>query len=228
MTSFTVSTLTTIDLLGRPETGMGFQIVDLDDAVEGARFVLVENATIARTIWDLSEATHFRLSQKSSLPDRTERLVREAVDRREFATLTHSAAANYGIVQFKARDGNISAAEAEQTQSLPDERFLRFSVVENDLRIQADGSLLRGTYATTYLDGITFVKTGMDAVRRYALPDTTPASHRFYLKPPERVVVRRGTVTAANGQPGGGAEVLFDNGAPARTRYHHDTLPPGE
>jgi hypothetical protein len=71
-------------------------------------------------------------------------------------------------------------------------------------------------------------ETGMDAVRRYALPNPDPAVHRFFLKPLAAIPVRRGTVQPAYGRPGGGAEVIFEEGAPAGTKYEQDEIPPGD
>lgn len=70
-------------------------------------------------------------------------------------------------------------------------------------------------------------RTGKDAVRRYALPNPDPAVYRYYLEPPTIIDVRRGTVQPAFGQPGGGAEVIFENGAPSGTKRAQDRIPPG-
>jgi hypothetical protein len=50
--------------------------------------------------------------------------------------------------------------------------------------------------------------------------------HRFYLRPPDPIPVRRGRVQPAFGQPGGGVEVIFETGVPPRTKYKQDTIPP--
>src|SRR5436190_1959944 len=70
-----------------------------------------------------------------------------------------------------------------------------------------------------------FREGAKEAVERYALPNPDPATHRFYLRPPAPIPVRRGTVQPANGHQGGGDEVIFDNGAPAKTRYKQDVIP---
>lgn len=116
------------------------------------------------------------------------------------------------------------AKENPQESSKKDEVFLRFCAYQNDRRINPDGSLLPGTYATTLLDGCQ-VKTGTEAVERYALPDPKPASHRFWLYPPEKTVIRRGIVEPAFGHKGGGVEVVFDNGAPAGTKKLQNKIP---
>lgn len=74
--------------------------------------------------------------------------------------------------------------------------------------------------------GATHVKTGTDAVRRYALPNPAPAVHRCHLKPPRPIEVQRGTVQPAFGQPGGGVEIIFVRGSPAGTKFKQDQIPP--
>jgi hypothetical protein len=91
----------------------------------------------------------------------------------------------------------------------------------NDRRVTADKGLLPGTYATTEADGKN-IKTGKDAVARYALPNSDPASYVYTIWPKKETEIQRGTVEPTNGQPGGGVEVIFTNGTTAATV----TLPP--
>lgn len=225
---FDVPSLATHRLLARPETGMGYQVIKLNKDIDDISYVLVENATVARAVWTVRESAPFTLSRKSWISVDSEERIQEAMTEWQFMTLSHASAASRGFVLRKARDGGVPASEAEQESSEPYERFIRFSAFSNDRRILADGSLLPNTYATTHADGIS-VKSGMEAVRRYALPSEDPATHRYFLRPPTQVLLRRGTVTPANGQPGGGAEVLFDDGAPPGTLYdYNNNLPPGE
>jgi hypothetical protein len=131
------------------------------------------------------------------------------------------------VVEAKDTIGSGPASGALVEQSTVNEKFLRFSAYDEDIRIQADGSVTSGTYVTTHQDGMAHVETGMDAVRRYALPNPAPAVHRFYLGPPHPIPVQRGTAQPAFGQPGGGVEVIVVSGAPPRTKYQQDKIPPG-
>ncbi|MBI3048604.1 MAG: hypothetical protein HYY76_09890 [Acidobacteria bacterium] len=101
------------------------------------------------------------------------------------------------------------------------EVFVRFSGYENDNRVRDDGSLRPGTYATTEEDAKN-VKTGKDAVARYAMPNPQPASYRFTIRPERDTVIQKGIVEPAFDQPGGGVEVIFKNGTTPKTV----TLPP--
>ena len=89
----------------------------------------------------------------------------------------------------------------------------------------ATGALVPGTYATTEKDA-KHVKTGRDAVKRYALPNPAPAVHVFTIDPPLRTRLKRGVAQPAYGQPGGGVEVIFVNGSPDKTVTGPAQIPP--
>ena len=108
------------------------------------------------------------------------------------------------------------AAQAPIEKTTAGEVFVRFSAFANDYRVQADGGWSPGTYATTEEDAKN-VKTGKEAVARYALPNPTPASYRYTGRPHKDTDVQRGAVEAAFDQPGGGVEVIFPGGTQAGT-----------
>jgi hypothetical protein len=116
------------------------------------------------------------------------------------------------------------AKDAAKEKTKADEVFKRFSAFQNDYRVNADGSLSAGSYATTEEDAKN-VKTGSDAVARYALPNPDPASYRFTIKPHKDTDIQYGTVEPANGQPGGGVEVIFTAGTQAKTVTGPDKIP---
>lgn len=70
------------------------------------------------------------------------------------------------------------------------------------------------------------MKTGAEAVERYALPNPEPAVHQLWLRPPDPIPVRRGTVQPAFGHKGGADEVIFETGAPTGTCHKRDSIPP--
>ena len=108
------------------------------------------------------------------------------------------------------------ASDASPEKTLPYEVFKRFTAYENDRRITADHGLLPGTYATTEADAKGVV-TGLEAVARYALPNSKPAIYVFTVKPLMDTSIQRGIVQPDFGQPGGGVEVLFREGTASRT-----------
>lgn len=119
------------------------------------------------------------------------------------------------MYEFSAK--SAAAEDAPITLSLTDEIFKRFSPFANDRRVTAKMGLVSGTLATTKDDADANVKTGSDAVARYALPSAAPASNVFTIKPPMDTDLKRGTVQPANNQAGGGVEVIFVNGSPDGT-----------
>lgn len=118
------------------------------------------------------------------------------------------------------------ASEAPEEKLEGDEEFKRFCAFANDRRVTATGALLPGTYATTAADA-RHVKTGRDAVKRYALPNPTPAVNVFTINPPVTMtILKRGVVQPAYGQPGGGVEVIFVKGSPSQTVTGPTQIPP--
>ena len=107
---------------------------------------------------------------------------------------------------------------------LDDSETRKFSAYENDRRVTSDKRLLPGSYATTEEDSKN-VKTGKDAVARYALPNPEPASYRLTIKPNKDTDIQCGTVERANGQPGGGIEVIFTIGTQPNTVTGPDKIP---
>jgi hypothetical protein len=118
-----------------------------------------------------------------------------------FTVLARSAA---------AEDAPITLTELGQI-------FKRFSAYANDKRITSGKGLTSGTFATTKEDADANIRTGADAVARYALPNTKPACNVFTISPAKDTEVKRGTAQPANSQPGGGVEVIFVTGLPDGT-----------
>lgn len=120
---------------------------------------------------------------------------------------------------------SAAAEDAPITLTSVGEIFKRFSAYANDRRVTAGKGLTPGTFATTKEDADANIKTGTDAVKRYALPDSRPASNVFTIAPPTDTELQRGTVQPANNQPGGGVEVIFVKGTPDGTVTGPVTIP---
>jgi len=131
--------------------------------------------------------------------------------------------ANESIVKASAGQ---AAKDAPITLTTAGEVFKRFSAYENDFRITDKKGLRPGTFATTAEDAEN-VKTGKDAVSRYALENKQPANKRFTINPEKDTSIQRGVVQPAYGEPGGGVEVIFVNGTGDYTVSGPDILPEG-
>ena len=116
------------------------------------------------------------------------------------------------MYQFSAN--SATADEAPVTLTVANEVFKRFCAFANHRRVTPGKGLRPLTFATTQEDADGNIKTGTDAVKRYALPDPAPASNVFTIKPPQDIDLKRGTTQPAYNQPGGGVEVIFVNGSP--------------
>ena len=202
-------------LLDQPESGMGFQSVELGLKGVGAKRGVALNAELVLLEEDLAKGRGVLLLEKA---------ITQALGASQevewIRVLKPGRGVSKGVSDvFVADAGEGSpgpAADAPCGTTLKAEVFKRFSAYKNDRRIRDDRSLRPGSYATTERDAKN-VATGAEAVERYALPDPTPAVYVFTVEPDEGTPVRRGTVQPAHGHDGGGAEVLFDKGTQARS-----------
>jgi len=126
---------------------------------------------------------------------------------------------------FSMLAANAAAENAPITLTELAEIFKRFSAYADDKRVTPGKGLTAGTFATTKEDADANIKTGTDAVARYALPNSKPASNVFTISPAKDTEVKRGTAQPANNQPGGGVEVIFVNGLPGGTVTGPITIP---
>jgi hypothetical protein len=108
------------------------------------------------------------------------------------------------------------AKDAEISYTGSNEVFKRFSAYEDDRRITERKGLYPGTFGTTEEDA-KCIKTGMDAIARYALENKMSANNVFTIKPPVKTKLQQGIVEPAYGEPGGGVEVIFVDGSPDNT-----------
>jgi len=207
------------ELIVQPETGMGYQYVEatmnnfssLKGVVLNSELFIPENR-IEKIIGKRSLA-YSAILQEAEQPGYIRKL---KVIKRNSLQL--------GEMRLFAKAAGIPASEAAVSLTEKNQIFKRFSPYRNDHRVTEDGSLLSGAYATTEADARN-VRRGAEATLRYALPSDDPAIYVFTILPPEKTSVRIGIVEPANGKPGGGVEVLFENGSPKKTVTGPDTIP---
>lgn len=213
----------TRSLLAQPETGMGYQEVEATLRNNTVEKGIVYNAelmfegTESRNILKLAKSYPTVLQEARSAGDEIKslRVIRLREGLKSLSTTRDASGA------VKKSAGPAKDAPVEKTKA--DEVFKRFSAYPNDRRVAADNSLLPGSFATTE-DDAKNVKTGKEAVARYALANPEPASYVYTIKPKKDTDIQRGVVEPANGQPGGGVEVIFTSGTTANTV----TMPPAK
>ena len=214
------------ELLAKPESGMGYQNVEVTLRNRESRRGTVFNAEYLLYSGEPTD----RLQR---IHEPSQRLL--MLERKELGLGDQILALK--VVEIEADVANrIQESSAEQTTSTgaseapkeelqEEEQFKRFSAYANDRRVTASHALLPGTYATTAADA-KHVKRGRDAVRRYALPNPKPAVYVFTIEPPVKTKLKRGIAQPAYGQPGGGVEVIFVNGSPDKTVTGPAQIPP--
>ena len=208
-----------------PEYGMGYQVgeVRLNTGktergiiLNGTYFVPTEELAGFSAFSQLMEEVRvWNRARKSSLA-----IENATLDTRPAASLRHVKR----IYSFSENAKQASAKGAEVTLTLRDEIFKRFSAYENDFRVTDKWGLVPNTYATTAEDALN-VKTGMEAIARYALENKKSANKVFTIEPPENTRLQKGVVEPAHGEPGGGVEVIFVDGTPDNTVTGPDIIP---
>ena len=214
------------ELIAQPESGMGYQNVAIELRNGETRHGTAFNAEF---LLYSGESPH--LLEKISEP--AQRLLMLARNElgvgKEILSLrvlrSEADASTRVRENSSSTQSSSGASEAPVEELQAEEKFNRFSAYANDRRVTASGALLPGTYATTEEDA-KHVKTGRDAVKRYALPNPAPAIHVFTIKPPQGTRFQRGVAQPAYGQPGGGVEVIFVNGSPDKTVTGPNQIPP--
>ena len=205
--------------IAQPETGMGYQYVEaiMSDFSSSKGVVLNSELFIPENKIEKVMGRHFltysAILEEAGRPGYIRKLRVIGRDRLQL-----------GETKYFAKSSRSPASEALISLTEKNQIFKRFSPYRNDHRITEDGSLLAGAYATTEVDACN-ARTGTEATLRYALPSDEPAIYVFTVLPPEKTSVRMGVVEPANGKPGGGVEVLFENGSPKNTVTGPGTIP---
>lgn len=192
-------------LLKQPESGMGYQRVEITTTRSERKSGIAYNADLVLLETEIRTAMSKPIYE--SLAKNAQSSLGEIADIRVVSQPT----ARTLVMEKSASSAAGPAKEAPIETTKAAEVFKRFSAYPKDRRVASDKSLLPGTYATTEADA-TNVRTGTDAVARYALPNPEPASNVFTSKPHPGTQVQRGIVAPAYGQPGGGVEVIFPQG----------------
>lgn len=198
-------------LLAKPESGMGYQILNYRNSP-----LVVFNATVAISLEELRSKrfTENDYDILSGDPEKNYNHQYEYLRDIEFVEIIFS------LLQNDLRTDLFGLSFSEQVIEPPEtlisskfpNAYYRYSPFSKDKRVDSiSGDFLPGTYATTYSD-MHFVPSGFAAVGRYALPNPASARHLFSITTFDKPDLI-GTATPNFGQAGGGVEVLFKNGA---------------
>ena len=208
------------ELLAQPESGMGYQSVEVTLRNGESRHGTVFNTEyLIYSGESLDRLDAIREpSRRSQMLERNEVGFGEEIV--EITVLPSHVPSDSRVRESAGGDADSSSSGA--SEAFPEalnkkEQFKRFSPFPNDRRVTPTRALLPGTYTTTAEDAKQ-VHSGRDAVRRYTLPNPVPAVNVFTIDPPAPgTMLQRGIAQPAYGQPGGGVEVIFMNGSPDKT-----------
>lgn len=180
-------------LWDEPESGPGYQIVDVPDASH-------DDASIPRGEYIVFNSELFVPAPPSdaAIPHEAGTSYPDYLRRCEIK----SALSPRVKVRWPARHATIL-----KTRTTAGEVFWRLSAYAKDHRITADRALRAGTYVTSDSD-IGVVGSGFAAVGRYALPNPFPAIYAFAVRPEPGTPIVIGTCRPGYGQSGGGVEAI--------------------
>ena len=210
------------DLLSNCESGMGYQIAEIQSDLVTTWF-LVLNAEVAFPLPEFIPINRlgFWIPFREKLSNSDIRWLYDSIEPAS-ATSEPETAAN--LDELRGTVSRVLTHGSYASTSRPGESFVRYTAFHRDRRINSDGSVPSGTYVTTQTER-PHVPSGLAAVSRYSLPNPTPALYTFTISPPSGVDLWCGTVVPKFGQAGGGVEVLFNAPLPPGTAHGPKVIP---
>jgi hypothetical protein len=211
-------------LLHRPETGVGYQIVDAVVFPEfiSTRFV-VYNSELAINLDTEFEYYKYIIFRDGYLNVINARSTL-AITLRSFVLVKGLKPEKpidipVDLIKNKQRhQGDKGAKENPVEYANGKELFIRLSAYENDKRIDFEKKRLRpGSFTTTEKDYGICILVNDDPVDRYALPNDEQIKFAFYIQPKVGDILQRGIVQPAFNHYGGGIEAYFENGTSDNT-----------
>jgi hypothetical protein len=197
------------ELLGKPETGMGYQIVEASKAGNYSRekFLVLNSELVIEM--NGYEAGHVRKIVNEGIYS-----VKAGANYITLNSISVLSEKQFRNVVNESKNENERGAIDNPVESADGaEVFVRLSAFEDDRRIDKINRCLRpGSYTTTMDDYIICKLSNDDPVERYALPNNDEIKFAFHIKPERTDTLQRGRVQPANNKRGGGKEAYFANG----------------
>jgi hypothetical protein len=211
-------------LLEKPETGMGYQIINAAQYnMRFSRKFVVYNTNLAVELDSdfqvnkrliMNEGYKFALSKAPVLTLETNSIkVFDHNSVREFITLS---AVKRDI--NKRLSGGKGATDSPKEFANGKDIFTRVSAYEDDKRIDfVKNRLKHGTFTTTFEYYANCVITNDEPIDRYALPNDEKIKWAFFIQPKSVDILQKGIVQPAFGHVGGGIEAYFEKGTSENT-----------
>jgi hypothetical protein len=202
------------DLLNKPETGMGYQIIE---ATKAGSYIpekfLVLNSEI------LIEINGFETGNVRKVMSEGIHAIKAKA---AFITLNSISVLNEkqfrNVVSESKNENEKGAIENLVVNADGVEIFVRLSAFDDDRRIDKLNRCLRsGSFSTTMEDYLKCKKSNDAPVESYALPGIDEIKFAFHIQPVKTDTLQRGTVQPANNKQGGGKEAYFAKGTASGT-----------
>lgn len=204
------------ELLGQPETGMGYQVVEANKPgsytrekylVLNSEVVIEMNGSEGGQIRKVINEGIFSIKVNASLI--TLNLIK-VLNEKQFRNQVNES----------KNDNEKGALDNPVEFANGNENFVRLSAFDEDKRIDKVNKRLRpGSFTTTEDDYHVCKFKNSDPVEWYALPNNDEIKFAFYIKPIMSDTLQRGIVQPANGKSGGGKEVYFAKGTALGTFF---------
>ena len=211
-------------LLEKPETGMGYQIINASQYNRTlVRKFVVYNTNLAIEL-DSDFQTNRRLiineGYKAVLNKATELMLEmDSIKVFENASVRESRILSESKKSGKKRHSGVKGAtDSPKEYANGTDIYVRISAYEDDQRIDFQKMRLKpGSFTTTLGDYTDCVSTNDDSIDRYALPNDEKINWSFYIKPKTVDVLQKGIVQPAFNHEGGGIEAYFEKGTSENT-----------
>ncbi len=202
-------------LLDQPETGMGYQIVEVQKKTYYSRHIMIVlNSELA------FDAGDYSIYERRMATEGYSKMFSEAsmADINILKVFRHPPSATGMVMERAFSDTSRGAIDSPKEKADGQEVFVRISAYHDDKRIDTVNKCLRsGSFATTLKDYLHTVNNRINPIARYALPNTEIIKWAFYIQPANNDMLQRGIVQPANEQPGGGEEAYFEKGTSKNT-----------
>ncbi|HEV8079468.1 MAG TPA: hypothetical protein VGP43_02060 [Chitinophagaceae bacterium] len=206
---YKLSTLQEKELLNKPETGMGYQVVEAtkQNSYTLQKYLVLNSEIVIEM--DANESIYI----KKVINEGTIAIKASA----DFVTLSSIYVLNEkqfrNVVSERKNEHEKGAIENPVVNADGEEIFVRLSAFDNDRRVDKINKCLRpGSFTTTMDDYLKCKSSNDDPVERYALPSNYKIQFAFHIQPRKADTLQRGIVQPANEKRGGGKEAYFDKG----------------
>ena len=211
-------------LLEKPETGMGYQIINASQYNR----TLVRKFVVYNTNLAVELDSDFQVNKRLIINEGYKVVLNKAtelmLETNSIKVFDHTSIREYRVLSEtkktskKRHSGGKGATDSPKEHATGTDVYVRISAYEDDKRIDFQKMKLKpGSFTTTFNDYSDCVSTNDEPIDRYALPNDEKINWAFYIKPKSTDVLQKGIVQPAFNHEGGGIEAYFENGTSENT-----------